>query len=554
MGLTLDIWKLLVGVVIFLLGMNFLEEGLRYLVGRPFKLFLKKQTSNKLKAIGGGAIVTGVLQSSSIVNLMVLAFVGAGVIQMQNALAVMLGSNLGTTLASWIIATVGFKFNIESFAYPITGVAGMVMVLTNKESRWHNWSKFLFGFGFLFVGLNFIRTGIEDALKEIDLGNFNEQPAIVFLLIGLFITALVQASSVTIAIVLSALYANAISLFAATAIVLGAEIGTTLKLLLASAKGIAAKKRVALGNVLFNTINILIIFAVLSPVNRFITDVVGIRDNLLALVFFQSLVNLIGIILFYPFLGTFGRFLEKRFTGAENETQFIHRVKPADTELALIALEKEVRHFLYHVAAFTLDAFEKKSGILDKVELSQGFASKKHMEKYEYIKHLHGDLYEYIAGVQSSPGDKDTMNRLQQLIDAARNTMYAAKNIKDAYPDIEQLKKSSNDRKYEVYLHIRDNIAGFFEQVLKLLKSEKEDHSRHITEIYQNIQEGYRQMLKELHHDTPGKKMSEIDFSTIINFNREIYTCEKSIVFALKDYLLNEKEAAAFDDLPGFIR
>ena len=92
-----------------------LEEALQQLAGRPFKLFLRKHTTHKLKAIGAGAVVTALLQSSSIVNLMLLAFVGSGIIQMQNGLAMMLGSNIGTTFTSWIVATVGFEFNIESF-------------------------------------------------------------------------------------------------------------------------------------------------------------------------------------------------------------------------------------------------------------------------------------------------------------------------------------------------------------------------------------------------------------------------------------------------------
>src|SRR5580765_2025640 len=132
MNSLFQIWKLLAGIAIFLLGMRFLEESLRHLAGRPFKLFLRKQTSSKVKAIFGGAIVTGILQSSSVVNLMVLAFVGANVIQMQNALAVILGANLGTTLDSWIVAGIGFKFNIESIAFPIAGVSGIIFSLSNS--------------------------------------------------------------------------------------------------------------------------------------------------------------------------------------------------------------------------------------------------------------------------------------------------------------------------------------------------------------------------------------------------------------------------------------
>ena len=111
MDLFLAVSKMLAGIGFFILGMNFVETALRRLAGRSFKIFLRNHTSNKLKSILGGAIVTGVLQSSSVVNLMVLAFVGAGVLTMRNALAIILGANIGTTLDSWVVALVGFSFS-----------------------------------------------------------------------------------------------------------------------------------------------------------------------------------------------------------------------------------------------------------------------------------------------------------------------------------------------------------------------------------------------------------------------------------------------------------
>jgi len=535
--------------------MSFLEEGLRQLAGRPFKLFLRKQTSNKFKAIAGGATITGVVQSSSVVNLMVLAFVGAGVIQMQNALAVILGANLGTTFNSWIVATIGFRFNIESFAFPIAGVFGILMMLTNKESRWYQWSKLLFGFGFLFVGLNYMKTGIEDVVKQVDLGSLDQYPLIVFFLIGLLITSLIQSSAATIAIVLSALHVHAISLLAATAIVLGSEIGTTFKLVLASVKGIAAKKRVALGNLIFNIITALIVFIFLLPVNRFITEVVGIGDNLMALVFFQSLVNLTGIILFFPFLNLIGRFLERRFLTADNETTFINKVRPADTELALAAMEKESKHFIYQVAGLTLDAFDKNAEFPANLQLNKDFKQKSLMENYEYIKRLHGEMHKYAVQLQNYLTDTPMIGRLNQLISSSRNSMYAAKNVKDAYPDIEQLKKSSNDLKYDFYRQSSEMIKEFYERVVQLLMSNGQDLSfKELSAVYQLVQEGYARTLHELYKGGLVKNLSDTEFSTLLNFNREMYTSQKSIVFALKDLLLTEKEAAWFDELPGFIR
>ncbi len=555
MTLAFDIWKLLAGVAIFLLGMFFLEEALAQLGGRSFKLFLKKHTSNRFKAILGGAVVTAVLQSSSVVNLMVLAFTGAGIIKMRQAIAVILGANLGTTVSSWIIATAGFQFNIESFALPVIAVGGVMMVFSDKESRWYHWSRFLFGFGFLFLGLGFIRTGMEEAVRGADLGALMQQPAILFILAGLVMTTLVQSSSATVAIVLSALHANAITLFAGMAVVLGSEVGTTIKLILASVKGIAVKKRVALGNFLINCVTVTLFGLLLVPINLFITETVGMKDPLLSLVFFQSLINLAGIAIFYPVLGNFGRFLEKRFTSDENETLFIHKIKTSETELALTALEKETQHLLYHVSGLALSAFDKKLILHDALRFNREFESKSVIGKYDFIKQLHGDIHLFSIRLQGFVKSGEVSARIAQLIASSRNAMYAAKNIKDAWPDTEQLKKSSNDLKYEYYRRSGDRVAQVCGSAVSLLAGQAgPDDLAALTAIYRQAQAGYRHNLEEIYQQGRMQSLSEIEFSTIVNFNREIFTFEKSVVFALKDYLLTPEQANQFDELPGFIR
>jgi phosphate:Na+ symporter len=554
MSFPVDIWKMVAGVAIFLLGMNFLEEGLKGLAARSFKLFLKRNTSNKLKALFGGAVVTAVLQSSSIVNLMVLALVGTGIIQMQNALAIMLGANLGTTFTSWILATAGFGFSIESLALPLAGVSGIIMMLIRKENRWKHWSKLVFGFSFLFFGLGYIKTGMENAVQEMDLGLLSEQPAIVFLLAGIVITTLIQSSSATVAIVLSALYANAIDLFSATAIVLGAEVGTTVKLVLASVNGPATKKRVALGNLLFNIIITALVFIFLLPLNRFIIETVGIRQPLIALVFFQSMVNISGILIFYPFLGLFSRFLQKRFRDRDDESLFINKQLSRDTELALEALEKESQNFTYHVMSFITDALGAASNIPEE-KVHRSFHHKATLEKYDYIKVLYGEMHGFYIQVQNSSSSGEETERLEQLISSVRNWMYAAKNIRDALMDIDQLKKSSNDTKYNFYLITRTKMEQFVNEINRLMQpGYKADKFEDITRLHQLVQKGYTESLQELYKGGVAEHLNELEISTLINFNREMYTAFKSMVFALKDYFLNSKEAAYFDELPGFIR
>lgn len=173
---------------------------------------------------------------------MVLAFVGAGVFTMKNALAIILGANLGTTLDSWVVATLGFKTNIEVIAYPAVFIGGLLLILFGKRKSIKYLSYFLFGFGLLFIGLAFMKTAMEAQVKSFAFAQYAEMPSIIFLAIGFLITLLVQSSSVTMALTLTALHTGAVTFPIAAVIVLGSETGTTIKLLLSGIGGTASKK------------------------------------------------------------------------------------------------------------------------------------------------------------------------------------------------------------------------------------------------------------------------------------------------------------------------
>lgn len=552
-GDSIDIWKSLVGVVLFILGMGFLESSVKKLTGRRFKLFLKKQTSNNLKAVFGGAALTGLLQSSSIVNLITLAFVGAGVIGMSNALAVMLGSNLGTTLSSWLVAYLGFGTGIDSFAYPLTGVAGVTSFLFDKESKIYQWCTILLGIGLLFVGLGYIKTGIEALVISFNFSAFNSYPVIAFLLIGVAITSLIQSSSATVAIVLSALYADAITLYTATAITLGAEIGTTLKLILASVGGSAVKKRVALGNILFNVITAVTVIIFLSSINTFITDVLHVENKLFALVTFQSLVNVISILLFFPMLNRFSRFLEHRFINEENETLFINKTGIQDVDIAISALKNETAYYLYQVTGYCIDTLGICNKQWQKAPLLP-FIKKNNTDKYDHIKAIYGDVHTYYMSLQGKTTSDTSLQELEKLMFAVRNAMYGAKNMKDIQHDIEHLSNSSNDVKYDFFIAAKGKADSFYSQCILILDNPESANFESLSQLYNSVQENYTQSLKTLYEETLTHKISDTEISTILNFNRELYSSFKALVMALKDYILNEEQAAYFDGLPGYIR
>jgi phosphate:Na+ symporter len=270
-------------------------------------------------------------------------------------------------------------------------------------------------------------------------------------------------------------------------------------------------------------------------------------------VFFQSFVNLAGIILFYPFLDLFGKFLEKRFAADRTERMFASHGIVTGNEFALDGLEKESRVLVYHVLSLASGAF--RAGYHAPPEAALGkFDKKPFNEKYEYIKNLHGQLQRAALGLRSGLSKEDNV-RVNQLVSAIRNSMYAAKNIRDAILDIEQLQNSSNDVKYDFYQASRSKMISFCNRVGTIaVKPGSSEGFEEIKELYSEIQKGYTQSLEELYKDGLVQRVSQSEISTLINFNREMYTAFKSLVFAVKDYMLNDKQAEQFDELPGFIR
>lgn len=551
----IDIGQMLAGIAFLLMAMQMMEDSLRQLAGRNFKLFLKKQTGNKFKALGGGAMVTALLQSSSIVNMLVLTLAGTGVVNMENALALILGANLGTTLNSWMVALLGFNFNVESFAIPVAGITGIAVAFGREREKWWLWMKFLFSLAFLFIAIGFIRSGMEEFVKKTDLSLFHFYPRIVYLLLGILLTAIVQSGSVTIALVLTALHSGVISLPIAMAIVLGSEIGTTLKFFLVSAKGPPVKERIAWGNFIFNIVGTGVLFFFLPQLSLLITNTFGIHDDLIALVFFQSFVNGFMILLFFPFLKSFGRFLLNRFPRREYEPSQIGRIPVIDPDIALETLETETKQFINMVLCYILDAF-RLSGVLPNENLPpKQFNEMDVSEKYIYIKHFHGELHGFYLKSLNISTQKEGTERLEQLVSSIRNSMYAAKSIKDTLSDLDQMRNSSNDVKYGFYTHSTERCELICRLLNHLLfETGKGSKLEQIKSLYSTITEGYSENLQLLYKESLARLVNETEISTLINFNREIHSAYKSIVIALKDYLLTESEGEFFDNIPGFIR
>src|SRR5210317_599126 len=188
MSETFDIWKLIAGLGIFLIGMYMLEDAIKILSGKAFRRMIRLYTNGRFRSIGSGTLVTAILQSSSAASLMVLAFVGAGVMSMENAIGVIMGTNIGTTCTAWIVAILGFKVKIESFALPLIGIGAVLMIIFGTTSRIFQVSRLFIGFGFLFLGLDYMKVSVENFTQGFDLSHVPDYGPWLYLLVGALMT------------------------------------------------------------------------------------------------------------------------------------------------------------------------------------------------------------------------------------------------------------------------------------------------------------------------------------------------------------------------------
>lgn len=550
-----NLLKLSAGIGLFLFAMYLIEESLKNLSGRNFKLFLQKITKSKLGSILGGAIVTGVLQSSSMVSLMVLSFVGAGIITMRNALAVILGANFGTTFDSWIVATLGFKFNIDIISYPIIFTGGLLIVLLGSKKNIKYYSFFLIGFGLLFIGLSFMKTSMAAQVASFDFSQYENTSLSLFLIIGFVITLLVQSSSLTMAITLSALYAGAISFPASAAIVLGSETGTTIKLLLSAIGGTASKKRVVLGNFIFNISTTIIIFLFIQSILDFIINLLGISDPLIGLVTFSTLVNLIGIIIFLPFLNQFSNLLERFFKKSDQSLlAYLNNAQDEETITAIDLFKKETEYFIYNSFKYNTEQFEIDSSKFlfntefDIINKNRKFLLKDSDEKYEILKQQQGELQAFYMKLRLKL-DASQYAVLSQLISSVRSSMHAVKSIKDIRTDINNLRKSSKNYKYDFFIRHKNETEALYIKLNDLINQDSSISFESLKIIYEEILNNYTAALNIFYKTAIDAAIEDIDIAMIINLNRELFTANKAMLMAIKDFVLGEKQSEEFNEI-----
>lgn len=554
----LDIWRLAAGLGLFLFGMHQLEQSLKLLAGRPFKKFLREHTAHPVKGVLAGIVSTAALQSSSVVSLIVLAFVGTGIISLASAIGIVFGSNLGTTATGWIVATVGFKLDIEALALPLVAIGGLGVVWSAQGTRRAGFSHLLAGFGLMLMGLEFMKSGAISATSLFDPQKLAAYPPIAFLLAGLLITAVIQSSSATIMITLSALYAGVIPLPSAAAAAIGADLGTTITAMLGALAGADDKKRVAIAIVVFNVVTDALAFIFLSPILQFITAIIGLSDPLFALVAFHSTFNLLGIVIFLPLIGTMSRQLARRF--GKISVSLLRHIRQSDLAIPEVAVEnmsRETYRLVDQAAALNQISFDLVPGMTfydsagDREAMPVFKAGADHDAGYAGIKQLEGEILEYALRLQKERLDNEESARIGQLIPAVRNAVHAAKCLKDTHHDLEQFRESVDDRFNAWFGKFRGAAEEFFQAMDSLSSAETPSHRFEILVELKNRNESlHSSMHADIYHEVAVEALSEVQISTLLNVNRELYSANQALLASLADLLLDAESAAAYEAIP----
>ena len=276
METILNVLSVLGGLAMFLYGMALMSEGLQKSAGDRLRAFMAKMTSNAFKRVFTGTLVTCLVQSSSATTIMVVSFVNAGLLTLGNAIGVIMGANIGTTLTAWI-TSLGFSVNIALFAVPMMAF-GYLLHCSKKDSL-KNVGQFLMGFAVMYVGLTFMKDCSNAILGQYQTGmmnffgsinDFGFGSILLFLVAGAVLTIVLQASSATMAITMLLAASGLIDFKLAVAMVLGENIGTTITANIAAAVANTSAKRAARAHTIFNVIGVIWVLAVFGPIVKLI--------------------------------------------------------------------------------------------------------------------------------------------------------------------------------------------------------------------------------------------------------------------------------------------
>ena len=358
-----DFLRLIGSLGLFLYGMKIMSEGLQKFAGDSLRRILTAMTTNRVTGVLTGVLITALIQSSSATTVMVVSFVNAGLLTLTQSIGVIMGANIGTTVTAWLISALGFKVDIAAFSLPLLAF-GIPLLFSGKSSR-KSVGEFIFGFSFLFMGLQALKANAPDLGANPEMLAFVQNYAdmgffsiILFLFIGAILTMIVQASAATMAITLIMCANGWIDYQLGVALVLGENIGTTITANLAALTGNTQARRAALAHLAFNIFGVIWVLILFYPftnaVSWFVTNVMRISDPSVAVSFklaaFHTAFNISNTFVMIWFVGLIEKTVCFLIKGKKDEDEeyrlrYITGGMLSTAELSILQARKEITLF-----------------------------------------------------------------------------------------------------------------------------------------------------------------------------------------------------------------
>lgn len=309
--------QLFAGIALFLLGMRYLEDGFRAFSGGALERWLAISTDRLWKSLTFGTVSTALVQSSSLVTLLSIAFLSAGLISLTAGIGIVFGANLGTTTGAWLIALIGLKVDLAQVGMPLL-VLG-VLFERNSAARWRGTGQVLLGIGLLFLGIDLMKLGFDGMQQIFDLSAYSVggwQGMLLYALLGILATVLMQSSHATLMITLAALASGQLEYTNALAMAVGANLGTTVTAVLAALGANNAGRQLAVAHILFNLVTGVVALSVLPVLAQVVDTLAGwlgiaAESYTLKLALFHTLFNLLGLALMLPLIPVLVRLLTR---------------------------------------------------------------------------------------------------------------------------------------------------------------------------------------------------------------------------------------------------
>lgn len=358
----IDFLTLAGSLVLFLFGMKLMSEALQKVAGNKLRKILSAMTSNRFFGVLTGIMITATIQSSSATTVMIVSFVNAGLLSLVEAIGIIMGANIGTTITAWIISIVGFKVDISFFALPLIGI-GFPLIFSKKRNR-KSWGEVLMGFALLFMGLELLKSSVPEISKNPEILVFLESytdlgllSILMFMTIGTILTVIVQSSSAVMALTLVMCNNGWIPFDIAAAMILGENIGTTITANIAALVGNISARRAAFAHFCFNIIGVTWILILFSPILNLIA---GITENIegdspfvkaasipIALALFHTFFNITNVAIQIWFVNSIAKLVTKiiKKKGEEEEAfnlKYLYTGLLNTSELSIVQARKEI--------------------------------------------------------------------------------------------------------------------------------------------------------------------------------------------------------------------